>query len=197
MLHVISSCYEKYNHLFPEDKFIELDLGCGKGSFTVALAERYPDRHIVGADIMLGRLRKIRNRITNHYPHIENVDLLRATAVELIGFQLPRFSVDRIHILCPDPWPKARHRAKRLLCSEFFGRLANVIKPGGVLHVATDDKPYLAFILEAIKGNKYFDVDETGIDDIRDEGMKTDFERQWEKQGIMTTHLSYRRNDTP
>ncbi len=193
MLHILTSCYEEFPHLLQESSFVELDLGCGKGAFTIDLAERYPDRLVIGADIMLGRLRKIRNRINHHHPDIDNVQLLRASAIELVSFQLPRFSIDRLHILCPDPWPKARHRPKRLLCSEFFGRLANAIKPGGVLHISTDDKPYLEFILEAIKGNRHFEEDATGIEDIKD--MKTGFELMWEQEGKMTTHLSYRRNE--
>lgn len=192
MPHIITSCYEEFPHLLKEHSNIELDLGCGKGAFTIALAERYPERLILGADIMLGRLRRIKNRMKQNNPDVNNVELLRASAIELVSFQLPRFSIDRLHILCPDPWPKARHRSKRMLCSEFFGRLANVIKPGGVLHISTDDKPYLAFILEAIEGNRYFEEDMSGIEDIRD--MKTGFEIQWEKQGKETTHLSYRRN---
>ncbi|MGL4854434.1 MAG: tRNA (guanine(46)-N(7))-methyltransferase TrmB [Lentisphaeria bacterium] len=193
MLNIVTCELQTYENLFDgHEGLVELDMGCGKGGFTIALAQRYPDRKIIGADIMIGRLRKIHNRLRDHYPNVKNVQLLRAQAVELIGFQLPRFSIDRLHILCPDPWPKSRHRAKRLLCSEFFGRLANVIKPGGVLHISTDDVPYLEFILEAIKGCRYFEEDKSAIEDIAD--IKTDFEIHWAKQGKPTTHLAYRRN---
>ena len=166
-------------------------MGCGKGGFTIDLASRFPDRLVIGADINLARLKKIKNRIEHQY-RLENVKLFRASATEFIGLQLPRHSIDRCHILCPDPWPKAKHRHNRLLCSEFFSRLANVIKPNGVLHISTDDKPYLEFILKAIEGNRFFDWDLSAIEDIKD--IKTDFERHWETLGKHTTHLSYRRN---
>jgi tRNA (guanine-N7-)-methyltransferase len=192
MLDVITSVYGACSQLGLPGQLVELDMGCGKGGFTIDLAKRFPDRQIIGADINFARLRKIKNRIEHQF-HLENVKLYRASATEFIGLQLPRFSIDRCHILCPDPWPKAKHRHNRLLCSEFFSRLANVIKPGGVLHISTDDQPYLAFILEAVKGNRFFDIDPSGIEDIRD--IKTDFERHWETLGKVTTHLAYRRNE--
>ena len=191
MLDVITSVYGTCPDIVSEDKLVELDMGCGKGGFTIELAKRFPDRLIIGADINLARLRKIKNRIEHQY-HLDNVRLFRASATEFIGLQLPRHSIDRCHILCPDPWPKAKHRHNRLLCSEFFSRLANVIKPDGVLHISTDDKPYLAFILKAIEGNRFFDFDMNGIADVED--IKTDFERHWATLGKTTTHLSYRRS---
>ncbi len=193
MLDIVTSTYGTFPHLVEHDEFVELDMGCGKGGFTIDLAQLYPNRSILGADINLARLKKIKNRIEHQYS-VDNVRLLRASATELIGIQLPRFSIDRMHILCPDPWPKAKHRHNRLLCSEFFSRLANTIKPGGVLHISTDDKPYLAFILEAIDSCRFFDEDPSGIEDIAH--IKTDFERHWETLGKTTTHLSYRRNST-
>jgi len=191
MLEVITSVYGACPNIVPVDKFVELDMGCGKGGFTIDLAKRFPSRLVIGADINHARLKKIKNRIEHQY-HLDNVKLFRASATEFIGLQLPRHSIDRCHILCPDPWPKAKHRHNRLLCSEFFSRLANVIKPHGVLHISTDDKPYLAFILKAIEGNRFFDLDMSGISDIDD--IKTDFERHWETLGKTTAHLSYRRN---
>ncbi len=191
MLEILTNQYQVFSHLIDRDKYIELDLGCGKGSFTIQLAQRYPDRQVFGADIMLGRVRKIKNRSNDHFGGVPNITLLRASAQHLIGYQLPAHSIDRIHVLCPDPWPKARHRPKRLLCSEFFGHLANVIKIGGTLHLATDDMPYLEFIKEAMKGNQFFELDMSLIDDIKD--IKTDFERKWAAEGKDTVHLAFKR----
>ena len=116
--------------------------------------------------------------------------MLRTIAWDLIGYLLPDNCLDRVHILCPDPWPKARHRGNRLLSSEFIGRLKRVLKNNGTLHISTDDKPYLAEILEAISGLNFFTQDQSLFDDVSD--IKTEFEITWNKQGKEVTHLAYK-----
>ena len=129
---------------------IELDLGCGKGGYLLELARRFPDRLIIGADVMVGRLRKIKRKAERR--DLANVMLLRVEAWSLLPL-LPDGALDRIHILCPDPWPKARHRAHRLITSEFLGRLAGKLTATGVLHLATDNGPYLATMRAAMAGS--------------------------------------------
>ena len=118
--------------LFPTEillrrSVVELDLGCGVGSFTAELAKRYPERTILAADVMIGRLRKLVRRM--HRMKLENLTLLRSEARFLVGFSFPDGALDRIHLLCPDPWPKGRHRGHRLLASDFTAQLHRVLKP--------------------------------------------------------------------
>ncbi len=174
----------------PRDQAVELDLGCGKGSFLVALAKRYPQRWLVGADVMLGRLRRAARKCRE--AGVGNAELLRVEAWPLAAYHLPDACLERVHVLCPDPWPKRRHEANRLLSSEFLGRLATKLKPGGILHVATDDAEYLQFVFEAIRELSFYVEDAGGIDDIRD--LKTDFERDFDARGIEVRHAAWRVN---
>ena len=167
---------------------IELDLGCGKGGFLLALAARYPSRLIIGADVMLGRLRKVEKKVKKR--NLSNVRLLRVNAWDLVGYQLPDYSINRIHILCPDPWPKSRHRCKRLISSEFLGRLSTKIALGGTLHLSTDDVQYFSFIQSAISTLPCYESAPTSIDDVKD--IKTDFEREFEKNEVVVNHCVYR-----
>ena len=122
---------------------------------------------------------------------LSNISLLRVNAWDLIGYILPDNSLYRVHILCPDPWPKKRHRARRLLSSEFLGRLANKILPNGVLHIATDDRNYAAFIKDAITPLSFYGPGSRTLeDDIPD--IKTDFEEKFETIGVLVNHMTFR-----
>lgn len=169
------------------NRFVELDIGCGKGGFSRTLAERYPEHLILSADLMLGRLRKLQKKI--QIQSLSNIHILRVEAWHLIGYVLPDTSITRTHMLCPDPWPKLRHRAHRLLSSEFLGRLSRVLIPGAVFHFATDDNNYFDSALEIISGSGIFSRDDTKIADIMD--IKTDFEKRWEKHGRAVKHAGW------
>jgi tRNA (guanine-N7-)-methyltransferase len=171
----------------PENTVVEMDLGCGKGAFTTALAEKYPNRLIYAVDVMLGRLRKLCKR--NLLYGIENIQLLRAEAWYLIGSALPDGSIDRLHLLCPDPWPKEKHKSNRLISSEFLRRLNNKLKDGGVFHFSTDDKDYYRLAVKIIEESGLFSRDDGQIADVVD--IKTDFEERWNNQGLDVHHCAW------
>jgi len=168
---------------------VELDLGCGKGSFTSALAELYPESHILAADIMIGRLRKLAKR--SKRMELNNIEFLRVEAGVLVNCFLPPSSIDRLHILCPDPWPKKKHKGHRLLSSEFISRVTVVLKKGGVFHFSTDDKTYFASATSVVERSGLFEkCDPALINDVKD--IKTDFERLWEAEGKIVQHAAWK-----
>lgn len=171
----------------PQDKFIELDMGCGKGSFTSKLAKKYPDHQLIAADVMLGRLRKLAKR--NKKLNIDNIKLVRAEAWHLLCRALPDKSIDRIHILCPDPWPKARHKGYRLISSEFIGRLSQKLKENGIFHFSTDDIEYYNHTVQTVYKTKLFELNSNVIKDILD--IKSDFELHWEEMNLKVNHISW------
>jgi tRNA (guanine-N7-)-methyltransferase len=194
MLHVLTDEYHAWEEACvrsPQlrDGPAELDLGCGKGGFLLGLAERYPDRLILGADIMIGRLRRLQRKVDCR--ELSNVELLRIDGWNLVARMVPDESLARVHFLCPDPWPKKRHRGNRLASSEFLGRLSRKLIPGGILHLATDNVPYFEHMQEAISPLPQYRLAPNGIADIAD--IQTDFERQWLGQGIPVQHIAYAR----
>ena len=188
-INILTDKYCLLNDIFtlPTGRRVELDLGCGKGSFTTQLALKYPDSFIMAADIMIGRLRKLAKR--NDREKVENMEILRVEARHLLGYILPDNSLDRLHILCPDPWPKGRHSHNRLLCSDFLAHIHRVLKPGGVFHFATDDVPYYEITTSLFKNIDLFETDNSEIADIKE--IKSDFERRWNEQGKEVQHIAY------
>jgi len=190
MIHILTNTYRVIDPSFGRPRGpVELDLGCGKGRFAVELATQYPERLILGSDVMLGRLRKLARKVEKR--RLQNLELLRANNLELVGYQLPDCSVRRVHLLCPDPWPKAKHRHQRLATTDFFSRLARVLEPDGVLHVATDHAPYMDAMLDVLQALPFFRPEPEAIADIA--GLKTDFEITWEAEGKRVPHAAYRR----
>lgn len=167
---------------------VELDMGCGKGRFALELAARYPDRLVLGSDVMLGRLRKMNRKAERR--QLTNLVLLRANNLDLCAYLLPPASIDRIHLLCPDPWPKKRHRIKRLVTTDFLARIGRVLKSGGVLHMATDHFPYVEHWKRTLRLLPDFRKAPEAIQDVAD--LQTDFELQWAREGKQVPHLAYR-----
>ena len=171
----------------PADGICELDLGCGCGSYTTQLAQRYPERQILAADVMVGRLRKLVKRM--HREGVTNIVPLRTEARHLVALALPDGCLDRIHLLCPDPWPKDRHSGNRLLSSNFMTHIHRVLKDDGVWHFSTDDQEYLAAVRKAVHASQLFKDEPERLSDIAD--VKTDFEVMWNEMGKEVYHHAW------
>ena len=173
-----------------KDKKIELDLGCGTGDLALGLAERYPDRLIFAADIQLSRIRKVAKK--GKRGGMDNLRCFRVEARHLMSIILPDQCLDRLHILCPDPWPKARHSGHRLMSADFMEQIRRVLKDDGTFHFATDDEPYMTATVKNLKESGLFEqISNEPPEDIAD--IKTEFERQWLAQGKTVPHTVWRK----
>ena len=171
-----------WREVFGNERRIELDIGCGRGSFLLWSAQTYPDINFVGVDRLLRRLRKIDRRIQRFVasapPHerlgMQNVRLLRAEASYLVGYLVPKASVSAYHIYFPDPWPKRRHHQRRLMSGAFLLDLHRTLQNGGVVNCATDHEEYFRWIQGEFGRTDGFM--ETKPEMLREENQ-TDFER--------------------
>ncbi len=190
MPHILTNQYIRLDFLAGNsaETEVELDMGCGKGGFTLQLAEKFPQRLILASDIMLGRLRRLERKAVRK--ELSNIEVLRTASMELVDWQLPPDSIDRLHLLCPDPWPKARHRNKRLINAEFLARVWNILKPHGVVHFSSDEPNYFQQTKELFSNLTWFEEAPSGIDDIR--GLQSDFEKQWRAKGKTVPRLVFR-----
>ena len=108
---------------------------------------------------------------------------------------LPDGALDRIHLLCPDPWPKGRHRGHRLLASDFTAQLHRVLKPEGIFHFSSDDEAYCDAVGRVIAASQLFAEAPEAIADIAD--VRSDFEERWLAEGKPVHHAAWKRLPLP
>jgi tRNA (guanine-N7-)-methyltransferase len=122
---------------FGNDHPITIELGCGKGEYTIALARKYPNRNFIGIDIKGARL--WRGSKTVDEEQIPNVAFLRIKVEFINNFFAPG-EVDEIWLTFSDPQPKDKKGTKRLTSALFMQRYARTMKPAGQIHVKTDSR---------------------------------------------------------
>ena len=123
--------------VFKNDNPIVLELGCGKGEYTVALAEKFPNKNFIGIDIKGARF--WRGAKTAVETGMNNAAFLR-TQIELIDFAFGENEVSEIWITFPDPQIKFRRTKHRLTHPEFLKKYGNVLKDDGIIHLKTDSE---------------------------------------------------------
>ncbi len=142
-----------WNKEFENDNPIVLELGCGKGEYTVNLAKKFPDINYIGVDIKGARIWKgARFAIENQ---LKNVRFLR-TQIEFLPFCFSENEVSGLWITFPDPQIKYRRRKKRLTALNMLNRYRNVLKKNALVHLKTDSQflhGYTLGVLEKLEAN--------------------------------------------
>lgn len=165
--------------IFPEARPLEVDLGCGDGTFLLKMAQHHPERDFLGVERLLGRVRKVCKRADK--ADIANLKVLRLESRYAVEWLLEPGSVSRLHLLCPDPWPKARHHRRRLIQQEFLEAVETVLEPGGEFLFKTDHDEYFEWAEEKVAAFGRFER----LDWPEDAFFypKTDFQILWESEG--------------
>ena len=166
---------------------LALEIGFGHGNALVALAKSHPDWNCLGLDVYqpgFGALALACDR-----EEIDNVRVLDAEATAFLG-QLPTASVRRIHVFFPDPWPKKRHRKRRLVNAVFAARTANCLEPRGCLALATDWQDYAEQMLAVLNAEAALRGGASARSSAR---PITPFEAKALAQGRNIVELTYRR----
>ncbi len=166
--------------MFPDpSRPLEIDLGCGDGSFLVALAEAYPQRDFLGVERLLGRVRKVCRKAER--AELTNLRVLRLETAYTVGWLLPDACATRVHFLFPDPWPKKKHHKRRLVTDDFCAAIERILVAGGEFLFKTDHREYFDEalpVLEAAAGLQRLDWAPDAFF-----YPTTDFEALWRAEG--------------
>ncbi|MEJ6754888.1 MAG: tRNA (guanosine(46)-N7)-methyltransferase TrmB [Flavobacteriales bacterium] len=186
-----------WSAVFNNQNPVVLELGCGAGEYTVALAKHYPKRNFIGVDIKGARIWKGAKSAIEE--DLDNVRFLR-TKVDFVTKFFGENEVDEIWLTFSDPQPKKPK--KRLTSNLFIDRYLKFLKPNGVVHLKTDSELLYDFTLEEIKSNGFellkniTNVYKDSYEDSQDLKkvlfIKTFYEKKWIELGKTIKYLGFK-----
>ena len=185
----------KWNDFFKNDNPIVLELGCGKGEYTIALAQKYPQKNFIGIDIKGARF--WRGAKTAIQDNIDNVAFIRSQ-IELIDNLFAKNEVDEIWITFPDPQIKYKRTKHRLTNTEFLKKYHHILKENGVVNLKTDSEFMHGYTLGLLHGEGH-EILNANHDVYKNEGSpeevtstQTFYENQYLEVGKPITFIQFR-----
>lgn len=179
---------------FKNDKPIVLELACGRGEYSLGLAEMYPEKNFIGVDIKGARIWK--GASYAHANKLDNVAFLR-TRIELITDYFDKDEIDEIWIIFPDPFLKKSKANRRLTSASFLDKYRKFLKKGGLVHLKTDSTPLFDFTLETIAEDdrclisyKNHDIYASALDH-KELDIKTYYERSHLEDGRLIKYVRF------
>lgn len=180
---------------FKNDHPIVLELGCGKGEYTVELARQNPDKNFIGVDIKGARF--WRGAKTAIEEGMDNVAFIRMQ-IELIEYVFASAEVSEIWITFPDPQIKYKRTKHRLTNAEFLIRYKNILKVDGLMHLKTDSEFMHGYTLGLLHGQgqeilyAHHDIYSNEYSPKAVTGIQTFYEKQYLEKGKPITYIQFR-----
>ncbi|MDX9904501.1 MAG: tRNA (guanosine(46)-N7)-methyltransferase TrmB [Bacteroidales bacterium] len=183
-----------HSEWFGNSNPIILELGCGKGEYTVSMASRWPEKNFIGIDIKGARM--WRGARESHRMKLPNAAFLR-TRIEFTGSFFAPGEIDEIWLTFPDPQPKRKREKKRLSGPVFLNLYRQYLRDGGLVHLKTDNRELFDYTLSVTETNGLERV--TAVTDLYREKpgdplltIRTHYEEIFLKQGLPITYLTFR-----
>lgn len=182
-------------NFFKNDHPIVLELGCGKGEYTVELARQNPDKNFIGIDIKGARF--WRGAKTALEEGLDNVAFIR-TQIELIEYVFAAGEVSEIWITFPDPQIKYKRTKHRLTNTEFLQRYKKILKEDGLMHLKTDSEFMHGYTLGLLHGEgheilyAHHDIYKNEYSPKEVTGIQTFYEKQYLEKSKSITYIRFK-----
>ncbi len=177
------------NDLFPDKNLVILEIGSGMGEATAEIAQVSSEVGYLAVEMHQPGLAALILLILEK--QLSNIKLIKEDATYLLANFIADNSIDGIHLLFPDPWPKNRQHKKRIVQTEFVELVARKLKPNGFIHIATDWQPYANWIKARFDANRSFTG---GVVNRPSWRVISKFEGQGLKKGHSVTDFRYIKN---
>ncbi|TVP81815.1 tRNA (guanosine(46)-N7)-methyltransferase TrmB [Thioalkalivibrio sp.] len=176
---------------------ITLEIGFGNGESLAAQAEHQPERDFVGIEVHRPGVGHLLVEIQRR--GLTNVRIFNEDAVEVLERRIPPASLDAVQVFFPDPWHKKRHHKRRLIQPAFVRMIASRLRPGGLLHLATDWDDYAAHIgsVMADVADLFAPDGPQPLEQRPSQRPATRFERRAEHLGHRVSDFLYRATSRP
>lgn len=180
-----------WQEVFGNENPVEADLGAGDGAFILEWASRYPEHNFVATERLLGRARKIAKRSLRR--ELVNLRTLRLESHYFLLRMCPEASLHTIHIMFPDPWPKRKHKIRRLIQPDFIQAAHKALRPGGLLRFSTDHEEYFHWTLELWEQEEKKGAWERLGEWDASSDPQSDFQGEFETEGRTTHRCAWRK----
>lgn len=182
-----------FDNLFGRSGIVEMEVGSGKGTFLLKEAKAFPEKNYFGIEWANKYCKYAVDRMGRW--GIRNVRLMRTDAAIFIAEHIPDASISVFHLYYPDPWPKKKHNKRRFFCDENLTQLLRILKPDGIINIATDHTDYFEQMRNvadrAIESRRVKEIDFIRPAGARDgEIVGTNYERKYIKEGRNTYTLA-------
>ncbi|MGM0594450.1 MAG: tRNA (guanosine(46)-N7)-methyltransferase TrmB [Pseudomonadota bacterium] len=170
-----------------------LEIGFGNGESLAEIAANHPENDYIGIEVHRPGVGHLLMRIEER--GLTNVRVMCADAVEVLERQIPDATLDALYLFFPDPWHKKRHHKRRQVRPEWAALVGRKLKPGGLLHMATDWQNYAEQMLQVLDATQGFDNTSQSGDYVTkpDYRPETKFERRGRKLGHGVWDLVFRK----
>jgi tRNA (guanine-N7-)-methyltransferase len=140
--------------IFNREAPLTLEIGFGNGESLAVMAAQSPEMDFIGIEVHRPGVGHLLQELDRQA--LNNVRVFNEDAIKVLRDCLPDGCLDRLLLFFPDPWHKKRHHKRRIVRLEFIELLAQKLKPGGILHMATDWKNYAEHMLEVMEQSADF-----------------------------------------
>jgi tRNA (guanine-N7-)-methyltransferase len=172
-----------FDQLFPGHSCIKLEIGFGNGDSLVQMAGGDPDCGYLGIEVHEPGVGHCLKQIHDH--GLKNLKLISHDAIDVLERMIPPQSLDRVFLFFPDPWHKKKHHKRRIVNQRFRDLLFQAMKPGAILHMATDWQDYAEHMAEDLFSDGRFRNlgNAKGYSARPDYRPQTKFERRGQRLG--------------
>ncbi len=185
-----------HSDFFKNDHPIVIELGCGKGEYTVGMGAKFPDKNFIGIDIKGARMWRGARTATDN--KMNNIGFLR-THIELIHNCFAKGEVSEIWITFPDPQIKYRRRKKRLTAPDMLEMYRQILTEDAIIHLKTDSQFLHGYTLGIVEGyghkvlDSSYDIDKQKADNLLLK-IRTNYESIFRDKGTTITYIKFQLN---